>query len=352
MSLAVLEHVELLGVSACVPSLEIDNSDFVKNLLGETALSIVDSTGIKKRRIVQEGVTSLDLCIRAAETLIGELNISYDEIGGIVFVTATPDHLLPNNSSLCQEILGLHKSVAAFDVNLACSGYPYGLWLSGLMAKSLNKKVLLLDGQSHSQYVSKEDPATSVLFGDAGSASIIGESSRKSAWFFAFETDGSKRDVLSINSGGYRNRVSSNSLEYKVMPDGGKRRDIDLYMNGLEVFAFASTSVPKLLSELLRQTNTTPDELDYLILHQANLYMMKRIAKRLKMDMSKVPVSLDKFGNTSSTSIPLTIVSELRNTIVERNILAAMEGFGAGLSTGAALIDIGPCVCPEVVIYE
>jgi len=351
MSIANLDKVAILGLSASVPPGEIDNREFVREMFGENSLNVVDSTGIAKRRVVGEGVTALDLCVDAARTLIERLAIEKSEIGGLIFVTATPDHLLPNNASQCQEILELPRKLAAFDVNLACSGYPYGLWLSGMMAKSFHKKVLLLDGQSHSQYVSPEDHATSLLFGDAGSATIIGESPKSDPWYFLFETDGSKKGVLTIPEGGYRNRVSKNSLEYQILEDGGKRRGIDLYMNGLEVFAFASTSVPKLLAELLRETSTEPSDLDYLVLHQANLYMMKRIAKRLKIGMEKVPVSLDRFGNTSSTSIPLTIASELQNEVTGKSIRIAMEGFGAGLSTGAGIIQVGPCVCPGVKVY-
>jgi len=348
---------KLEGICACVPKEEIDNREFGKALFGDDLEGIVQTIGVSRRRVCPETeTTSLDLCVFAAKRLFEQGNFYPASFGGIVFVTQTPDLLLPNNATYVQHLLALPQAIAAFDINLACSGYPYGLYVAGMMAQTMQKRVLLLDGDTHSHFVSPYDRTTALLFGDAGSATVLAPAERGSSdagkASFLFHTHGESRQALQIPDGGYRTRVNPRSSEYQDVESGNRRRPIDMVMDGMAVFDFVAKRVPKALQQLLDETGKTVQDLDWLVLHQANLFMIKQVAKKIKMDMAKVPLSIQKYGNSSSTTVPLTIASELASSIQEKANTILMSGFGAGLSIGTALLSVGPCCCPGVVEYD
>jgi 3-oxoacyl-[acyl-carrier-protein] synthase-3 len=351
-NLAKINGVKISGISACVPSNIVDN-ETLTDVYGDDISKVIYTTGVKYRRICREGhTTSLDLCVKAAKRLQEHGNYDFSSFGGIIFLTLSPDYLMPNNASAVQDILGLPKQSAAFDVNMACSGYVYGLWLAGITAKSINKPILLLDGETNSHFASPKDRSTAVLFGDAGTATIIEPSENGSEWNFAFHTDGSQRDALIIPEGGYRNRITPESSVYKKMEDGGVRRGIDMKMDGMGVFNFVVNNVPKNLQILMKNSSTTADDYDVLALHQANLFMVKQIAKSLNFSADKVPTSIEKYGNSSSATIPVTLVSELQDRIESDKLKILASGFGAGLSVASCAFEIGPCVCPRIFDYE
>ena len=351
--IARVKGVRIKGLSACVPSHVVDNMEFLKNLYGDETEAIIKTTGVKERRTCPEGlVTSLDLCLRAAEVLLEESNSKAAELGGVICLTLTPDFLMPNNSTYAQHRLCMSMLSMALDINLACSGYIYGLWVASLAALSLSKPVMLLAGDTNSHYVSTQDRATAMLFGDAGSATIIEPCSDSSEWTFSFETDGSQREALIIPEGGYRNRITPESCIYKEYPDGGIRRGIDMKMDGMSVFNFVVRSVPKNLEGLMSLTNTTPLDYDILALHQANLFMVRQVAKKIKFDMNKVPTTIQKYGNSSSATIPVTLASELKERISSEKLRVLASGFGAGLSLASCAFELGACICPGVVEYE
>ena len=351
MNISSIKGVRIEGIGACVPKKEIDNSVFAKEYFDEDLSNTIRAIGVEKRRVcADKDTTSLDLSLEAARELFNQIDFDVNDIGGIVFVTLTPDYLMPNNASRAQSLLNLPKNVAAFDVNHACSGYVYGLWVSALMAKNLNKKILLLDGDTNSKYVSPYDKATALLFGDAGTATIISPVDDDSEWKFTFFTDSVQGDALMIPGIGFRNMLSKESLEYQIFPDGGKRRLIDMKMNGEDVFNYVVLTVPKILKNFMREANVTPDDLQYLLLHQANAFMLRKLARKIKFPLEKMPVSIAKYGNTSSVSIPLNICSEISDHIKENKAKVLMTGMGAGLSTGAAILDIG--VCHSIGVLE
>lgn len=354
MGIAKIKGVCIDGVSACVPRLEIDNVEFGEVLYGDDVFGLIKTTGVKKRRVSLEGeVTALDLSVYAAEKLFDYGNYDRGDFSGLIFVTQSPDNLLPNNSTYCQELLHLSSEIAAFDINIACSGYPYGLLAAGNLAKSTGKSVLLLDGDTHSHFVSPKDKVTALLFGDAGTATVISPSLDENLWTFNFETIGSKRSSLIIPEGGYRNRVNEYSCKYKEWEDGGYRRPIDMYMNGMDVYSFVARNVPKSIRKLMEETDTTNDNIDWLVLHQANEYMLKQVARSLKVDWEKVPVSIGKYGNSSSVTVPITLCSELKEELEncqQKNVI--MAGFGAGLSIGAVHMKLGTVKCAGVFDYE
>ena len=352
-ALAQVDNVRIAGLAACLPSHSVSNKEADAELYGDEIEGVIKTTGVAERRTSPEGeVTALDLCVKAAERLFERSGYDKEKIGGVIFVTSSPDFLMPNNATSAQYRLGLSNSVAAFDINLACSGYVYGLWNAAMTANSMHKSILLLDGETNSHFASPKDRATAVLFGDAGTATLIEPCENASPWTFAFETDGSKRDALIIPEGGYRNRANAHSAEYREYPDGGIRRGIDMKMDGMEVFNFVVRSVPKCLDFLMQETKTTSEDYDVLALHQANLFMIRQVAKKMKFSMDKVPTTIQKYGNSSSATIPVTLASELHERIQTEHLKVLASGFGAGLSLASVSMELGPCCCPGVVEYE
>jgi 3-oxoacyl-[acyl-carrier-protein] synthase-3 len=333
--------VRVGGVSAVTPDEVVDNRVFGRTLFGDDLERTIKAIGVEQRR-VSDDLTALDLAVAAARRLETAAGRRFGSFGGLVFVTATPDNPMPNNATLAQHLLGLPKDSACFDVGLACSGYPYGLWVAGMMARSLDKPVLLLAGETDGRLASPRDRATSLLFADAGTATIVEPCGGVPPWRFNFITDGSMRDALIVPDGGHRSPATRESLEF---PEGGERRGVDLRMDGMAVFGYVVNNVPGAVRALME--SSSPGDYGALVLHQANLFMNRQVARQLNFPPDKTPVSMDRYGNVGSGSIPLTIATELlgqepsfsstaplpRTLCGSRLLLAA---FGAGLSIGVA----------------
>ncbi|MGL6066333.1 MAG: 3-oxoacyl-ACP synthase III family protein [Cetobacterium sp.] len=344
--------VNIEGIAGCVPKNTVNNLVFGEKLFGNEIKKIIKATGIEERRICRLAkTTALDLCVEAAEKLISEMKISKEEIGAIIFVTSTPEFVMPNNSTLVQSKLGLSKNIIAYDINLACSGYPFGLFNAAMTVKTTGKKVLLLDGDKQSHFTSEQDKATSLLFSDGGSATILSPSKNKeNKWIFSFETDGSRHEAIIIPHGGSKNWIQNDSLEFIEKYDGSKIRKSDITMDGLGVFNFATQDVPKNLQKLIFEAGIEIENLDILALHQANRFMIRQIAKGLKIPMEKTPITVGKFGNTSSSTIPLVLADTYRDNLSNKKIL--MSGFGAGLSIGSAYIETENVINIGVIEYD
>lgn len=251
-------------------------------------------------------------------------------VGAVIMVTQTPDYRLPATACLMQHRLGLPTSCAAFDVNLGCSGYVYGLWLAMTLAAS-GTRVLLLVGDTITHHLAPGDKTVIPLFGDAGTATAIEGSPGKVA-HFSLGTDGSEAQSLIIPAD--RNRspeIGPRSLQ----PDGNMRGSGDLYMNGMRVYSFVQREVPPLIQSVVDKAAWTPD---YFLLHQANKAMLQMIGRKLEIPAEKMPLNLDRFGNTSGSSIPLLMVTELRKELRAPQKLV-LSGFGVGFSYGAVAIE-------------
>lgn len=352
MHISKIEGVKIEAMWGCVPEVEVDNNIAGVDLFNGSLNDLLKSTGIIKRRVCSEGVSSLDLCLKAGSELLKHGSYDLNDIGGVVCVTFTPASLMPNNSTYIQSKLGLSNDIPAFDINLACSGYPYGLWIASLMAKNLNKKILLLDGDKQSHITSPYDKSTALLFSDAGTATLISPTDSDTQWYFNFETDGSKRDVLIVEDGGSKSPFSDKSLRYIELDDGSKRRNIDITMKGMEVFKFVVQAVPANLKAFMQELNLTSDFFDFLILHQANVYMIKQVCKKVGIPLDRLPITADIYGNSSSATIPITIASTLSNEIKSRKLSLIISGFGAGLSISCAAIELEKNTSLGVVEYE
>ena len=253
MSILRFNNIGIHSVSACVPSKVVYNSD-LKNFIAEDELNkTIHSIGIQERRIAEKEICSSDLCFKAAEQLIEEQNIIRDSIGALIFISQTPDYRQPSTAPSLQSRLGLSQSVMSFDINMACSGYIYGLSIAYSLALQEGiGRVLLLVGETMSKTVSNHDKVTTPLFGDAGSATLIERSTQYGDSCFSLHSDGSGSDILRIPYGGYRSPSCIESLEEVIDGDGNILTGEQLHMKGMDVFNFGLRVVPSGIKEILK----------------------------------------------------------------------------------------------------
>jgi len=344
-----VENIRIKGIGAAVPKEEVSNWDYTYISESDRKL-LIKTTGVEKRRVIgNSGHTETDLAEAAAKKLLAETGVSKDDIDILIFVSQTPDYFLPASSIMLQNRLGLPKSCMAFDINLGCSGYVYGLSvISSIMSNGKLKKGLLLAGDFSTIGTPPEDKSVYPLFGDSGTATLLEYDESAGKLTFDLNSDGSGYEAIIVRHGGTKNPLTKESFEMKDRGNGIIRADRNLELNGLEVFNFSVTVVPKHLQEFLQKTSTTPESYDYFVMHQANMLMNETIRRKLKFPPEKTPYSMQKYGNTSSGSIPITIVSELKNKLAgELSFL--MSGFGVGLSWATVALKTKDLICPDIV---
>jgi 3-oxoacyl-[acyl-carrier-protein] synthase-3 len=351
MACFAIDRIKIAGISACVPKNRENNKDYTVIPEAERKL-FMKTTGIEERRVAAPGVTTSDLCFAAAEKLVGELHWKKEEIGLLIFVSQSKDYFLPATSIILQDRLKLSKSTIALDIGLGCSGYINGLFAaSSLMHSASIKKALLMVGDISTSSLSKTDKSTYPLFGDAGSVTALEFTNvpGQNPWYFNIYNDGSGYDTIIIPDGCVRNPLNEESFLFKEYGEGIVRSRRNLWLNGLDVFTFSIREVPPSVEELLNYGQIAKEKIDYFVMHQANLLMNETIRKKLKFSPEAVPYSLTDFGNTSSASIPLTIVSRLREKVSSSALKMLCSGFGVGLSWGNVILNTNAIVCPEVI---
>ncbi|HEM49132.1 MAG TPA: ketoacyl-ACP synthase III [Caldithrix sp.] len=350
MGLLSFKNVGISGMSAAVPRHAINNFDHNQYFSKDDIRDIVEKIGVKERRLADEKTCSSDLCFAAAKQLISGMNINRDEIDILIFISQTPDYRMPATSIILQNRLKLPTSTVCLDINLGCSAFLYGLTLAySLIISGGVRKILILDGETRSKVYSQKDRKTAFLFGDAGIAALIEKDNKYGNSWFSLNSDGSRESLIKIPAGGYRNMSSCETVKEKVVDEyGNMRSDENGYMNGADVFNFVIREVPKDFYRLIDYAGTDVSTIDYYVFHQANSYINGFLAKKLKLIKEKIPLTIDKFGNTSSVSIPLTIISELHNKLQDHKRLL-LSAFGVGLSWGTALIDIDNCYIGEIL---
>lgn len=344
------KDIGIKAISACVPSAVERSEDLSYFMTPEEIQKVIKSIGVEERRIADKDVCSSDLCLKAAEKLLTDNHIEKDSINALIFVSQTSDYHQPASAPILQQRLGLPTDTLSFDINLACSGYIYGLSTAFAYANQPGiDRVLLLVGETMSKIVSRNDKVSTPLFGDAGTATLI-EKGDFGPSLFSLHSDGSGADIMMIPDGGFRHPYNAQSLIEKADENGSRRTNGQFRMDGMAVFNFGMKEEPRDIKNLLDKAGLDLEELDLLIYHQANKFMTDFFTKWLKFDKSKTPYSIGKFGNTSSASIPLTIVSELHNNFPNRkNVI--LSGFGAGLSWGSVLLDLSDCIISDLIEY-
>jgi 3-oxoacyl-[acyl-carrier-protein] synthase-3 len=343
--------IRVAGIAACVPKNKEHNADYawISRKEREQLIKIV---GVETRHVISPGTTTSDLCLLAAQRLLADLTWDRDEIGLLIFVSQTRDYLIPATSGILQDKLGLPKSAISLDVNQGCSGFIYGMALMGSLMKSAGiRKGLLMVGDISSLNASYRDKSTHPLFGDAGTVTAIEISGSAGEMHFNLEGDGSGYQAIMIPDGGFRSLPSKKSFTYKKHGTGIYRNDFHIALNGIEVFDFCLREVVPNIKSLLQQTSRTLREMDYVVFHQANKLITETLRKMLKLDPAKVPYSIAKYGNTSSASVPLTMVSELGETLKKKPVRLLLSAFGIGLSWGSLILETDGIICPEIIEY-
>jgi 3-oxoacyl-[acyl-carrier-protein] synthase-3 len=333
------DKIGITALGAAVPKQVIDY-DSMRCLYSDADVNeVMNKTGVYERRFADEFTCASDLCYAAAEQVIADNDIDRTQIDLIIFVSQTPDYRMPATSVLLQHRLHLPVHTMAFDINLGCSGFIYGMSVVfSLMHNKGIRKALLLNGETRSKAYSLKDRRTAFLFGDAGVAALIERNDAFGPSFFSLNSDGSGEDLIKIPAGGYRNPSSIDSLKEKVVDEfGNVRNDEQGYMNGGDVFNFVIKNIPNDIRKILAYAGKEKDSPDYYIFHQANKFINDYLVRRMNLDTQKVPSTISKFGNTSSVSVPLTIVSEFTTEkIREKELL--LSAFGVGMTWGSAYI--------------
>lgn len=350
MGLLSFKNVGISGIAAAVPKQIINNYEHDLYFKKEDIKEVVDKIGVKERRFADENTCASDLCFAAAEELIAGMNINREEIDLLLFISQTPDYRMPATSILLQERLKLPTSTIAFDISLGCSAFLYGLTLAySMITAGVVKKAIVLDGETRSKVYSQKDRKTGFLFGDAGVAALVEGGEKFGNSWFSLNSDGSRENLIKIPAGGYRNMSTPETLKEKVVDEYGNiRSDEHGFMNGADVFNFVLREVPKDFNRLIDYSGIDLSTIDYFVFHQANSYINGFIAKKLKLPEEKIPSTIEKYGNTSSVSIPLTIVSELKDKLQSHKRIL-LSGFGVGLSWGTAVVDVEGCFVGELV---
>lgn len=336
--------IAISAITCAVPARELRLEDRLPLFGGDQAAleRIRKSVGLDTLRVVDEHTTAADLCQTAAADLIARLALDPASFDALICVTQTPDHSQPCNAALLHGALGLEKSCASFDVNLGCSGYVYGLWLAHtLIAGAGLNRVLLLAGDALSRLTGPRDRTTAILFGDAGSATLVERRDDAAPSWFSLHTDGRGAKSIIVPAGGARQPPDAENAREHPDAEGNHRSLQHLHMHGAEVFNFTLREIPAAIKDLLAYADQNLDDANRIILHQANRYIIQNIGKRLGVPPEKTPSeTLRKYGNQSSASIPSAICEpRLANehTPAEKLVLC---GFGVGLSWASALLTL------------
>ena len=340
MPLLTFKDIGISGIAAAVPENRVNNYHCTDHFPESEVKKIVDRIGIYERRFADEQTCSSDLCYAAAVRLLADMNLDPSEIDGLLFVSQTPDYRMPATAFLLQERLNLGSSTIAFDINLGCSGFLVGLQTAyALLSNPGMSRILLLNGETRSKVYSPKDRKTAFLFGDAGSAAIIEKGEKFGHSYFSLNSSGAGASMIHIKAGGYRVPSSEETRIEKVADEYGNiRSDEHGYMDGENVFSFVAKEVPADLEKLYAYADARPADTDFFLFHQASRIVNEFLVKKIGLDKMKVPSSLHHFGNTSSVSIPLTIVTELRDKLKPEHVIC-LSAFGVGLSWGSGLIQ-------------
>lgn len=340
-------NVGIRAMSACVPKNVVYNKDLGYLIPEEEIEKTIQNIGINERRIADADCCASDLCYKAAVQLMQDNEIDPQSIDVLLFMSQTSDYRIPATAPLLQHRLGLSIDTLALDLTLGCSGFVFALSTAYAYA-NMGLRVLLLDGETFSKIVNKRDKVDWPLYGDGATATLVEQGDFGDS-VFMLHSDGSGRDAVIINDG-MRSPITPESLVEKEQEEGNIRNGLEVFMDGMAVFNFAMKRVPKSIKAVTEASGITIDDIDWMVFHQANRFMTDFFVKKLKLNAEKVPYCIDRYGNTSSTSVPLTMVSELYHKLKDGDRVV-MAGFGAGLSWGVANIVMKGCNISPVTEY-
>lgn len=343
MGLSTLHNVRFAGMASCVPRRVVHNIEDAPPHIRSERERLVRNIGIQQRRLCPEWQCFSDLAFDATEKLLADLQWAREEVDALIVVTQSPDYIIPATAIILQDRLKLSHSTIAFDVNLGCSGYPFGLHILGSMiAAGAVKKGLVLVGDRSG---SLGDP----LFSDAGTATALEYDPGAAPMYFDLNSDGSGHKAIILPVGGHREPFNfQHALPHKD-ENGFWRSALDLTLDGPAVLSFSTQRIPPAVEKLLGYSGIAKEEIDYFIFHQANRMINETIRKKLGLPVEKVPSTLHDFGNTSGASLPVTMTARLHETLSQSRHRLLLGGFGIGLSWGTAIVDVESAAFPGMI---
>lgn len=353
MAFLSIPNVAIKGISACVPP-QVEENRAIPFYTSEEAEKVIATTGVERKHIVSNGITASDLCLRAAEKLLDELGWERESVDLICNVTQTSDYINHPNVFVIHEKLGLSNNCMSLDLYHGCPGWVIGLsTAASLMSQGTLKRALLVDGDCISRIQYAYDHESRPLFGDCGTATAIEYDECAAPLLFQTGTNSVDGKALIREIGGHRNPFTTETFVKEQDRLSGKVKvgEDEQLMDGMSVFAFGISTPPKSMKQLCENYGKDLADIDKVVIHQANQFMVNKIAKKLKIDSAKVPISLAEYGNTTSATIPLTIVSQCAKEYGESKLSTLACGFGTGLSWGTVYFETENIKCPKVIIF-
>lgn len=321
-----MSNVGIAGIGAYTPSLAVTNDD-ISRLVETNDEWIVKRTGIKERRI-SDGEDTSEMAAKAALSALKRADIDPKDLDLIIVATISPDMFIPSTACLVQNILGADDA-ACFDINVACSGFVYAMEIAQSMMKSMNyKNALIVGSETLSKVINWRDRSTCILFGDGAGAAVLKRTEEEGIIKSYLKSEGRKGDALTIGAADFNTPFSKESVE----------KDRYVTMNGGEVLRFAVGAIADGVKKLLEDTGTSIDEVKYIVPHQANIRIIQSAAKKLRIDMDKFYVNLDRYGNTSSASVPVALNEMYEEGLIKKGDKLILVAFGGGLTYASAII--------------
>jgi len=327
------------AISYYLPEKVVSNADLVREFGTWTENKIFNKTGIKERRVVTDEIVS-DIAVKAALKLFSENDIKTDEIDYLLLCTECPDYFLPATACVVQDRLGLRKNIGAYDINLGCSGFVYGLAAAkSLICAGMAQNVLFITADTLTKTIHPMDKSTRTLFGDAAAAALVTKSDINGVLDFVFGTDGSGMNRLIIPAGAWAERSSEETRAEVTNRWGNIRTRENLYMDGPEIMNFTLDVVPKMFEDVLTKNNMQFDDIDYVVFHQASLMLLEKLRNTLNIPEDKFFINIQNKGNTAGCTIPLALRDMQIQGLLKKSDKIMIIGFGVGLSYAGTIIN-------------
>jgi len=324
-------NIGIKAIEYFLPQKILSNEDLARTFPGWTEEKIYNKTGIVNRHIANDDEYVSDLAYYAAKKLFENHSIEPKDIDFIILFTQSPDYNVPTTACILQDQLEIPKSAGAFDINLGCSAFIYGLAVAkSLINTNIAKNILLITAETYSKYIDPREKSVVTIFGDGAAAALISYNEVSQIKEFDLGTDGSGAEHLIVSSSGIRSRRTGNNVQDDLRNS--------LYMNGPEIFNFTIDVVPKSIDNVLKKNNLTLNDIDFFVFHQANSYMLNHLRKKCNIPEDKFYINMIDTGNTVSSTIPIALCQAEREGRIERGDTILLVGFGVGLSWGSTII--------------
>jgi len=331
------------AIASFLPAGKLTNDQLAEEFGDWHASQILSKTGVAVRGVAGPNECASDLGIEAAKRLFSGGAYSPEEIDFLIFCTQSPDYFTPTTACVMQDRLGLRTNCGAIDINQGCSGYIYGLALAkSLVEAGTAGTVLLITADTYTKFINRRDRSLLTLFGDGAAATLVGSvpAERELIGPFILGTDGRGANQIIVKAGGLRCPPTAETAVEKEDSSGNWRSEQNLFMDGADVFGFALKTVPAVMRQLLDKSGLNFDDVDFIVPHQANKFILERLRAKMKIPVEKFWIDMELCGNTVSSTIPIALESALAQNRIKQGDRVALVGFGVGYSWGATLVEI------------